>query len=47
MPSQLQNFLKVSKTKPEIFPLLGILTCALSGAAYYGIHAMKAPDVVW
>jgi NADH dehydrogenase (ubiquinone) 1 alpha subcomplex subunit 4 len=47
MAGQLQNFLKVSKSKPEIFPLIAILTCALSGAAYYGVHAMKAPDVVW
>jgi NADH dehydrogenase (ubiquinone) 1 alpha subcomplex subunit 4 len=44
--SALSQFLKKSK-KPEIYPLLGILGCALGGAAFFGAHALKAPDVVW
>ncbi|KAG1472077.1 hypothetical protein G6F56_001755 [Rhizopus delemar] len=44
--SSLNSFLRKSQ-KPEIYPLIGILTCALSGAAYVGYHAAKAPDVAW
>ena len=44
--SSLGTFLKKSK-KPEIYPLIGSLTCALGGAAYVGVHAAKAPDVAW
>ncbi|KAI7898710.1 NADH-ubiquinone reductase complex 1 MLRQ subunit-domain-containing protein [Cokeromyces recurvatus] len=43
----LSNFLKISAKKPEIYPIVGILTFALSGAAYFGARAMRAPDVVW
>lgn len=43
----LSSFIKVSKSKPEIYPIIGILSFALSGAAYFGARAMRAPDVVW
>lgn len=45
--SGLSSFIKASKTKPEIYPIIGILSFALSGAVYFGSRAMRAPDVVW
>ena len=42
----LQSFLRASR-KPEVYPIVGILSLALSGAAFFGVHAIKAPDVVW
>ncbi|KAI8377552.1 uncharacterized protein BYT42DRAFT_570683 [Radiomyces spectabilis] len=43
----LSQFLKISKAKPEIYPIIAILSCALTGAVYVGTHAARAPDVVW
>ncbi|KAI9300423.1 hypothetical protein BJ944DRAFT_26187 [Cunninghamella echinulata] len=43
----LQHFLQISKAKPEVFPIVGILGFALSGAVYMSIHQARAPDVVW
>lgn len=42
----LQSFLKASK-KPEIYPIIGILGVALSGAVFFGTRAIRAPDVAW
>ncbi|KAI9486744.1 MAG: NADH-ubiquinone reductase complex 1 MLRQ subunit-domain-containing protein [Benjaminiella poitrasii] len=44
---QLQQFLKRSASKPEIYPLFIILGGALTGAVYMGTHQARAPDVVW
>jgi NADH dehydrogenase (ubiquinone) 1 alpha subcomplex subunit 4 len=43
----LSNFIKISKAKPEIYPIVGILGFALSGAVFFSARAMRAPDVVW
>ncbi|CAO3629823.1 unnamed protein product [Cunninghamella blakesleeana] len=43
----LHHFIQISKSKPEIFPIVGILGCALSGAVYMSVHQARAPDVVW
>ncbi|KAI8142232.1 NADH-ubiquinone reductase complex 1 MLRQ subunit-domain-containing protein [Fennellomyces sp. T-0311] len=40
------HFLKNSK-KPEIIPLIVIVSGALGGAAYIGARQAKAPDVSW
>ncbi|CDS08062.1 hypothetical protein LRAMOSA02011 [Lichtheimia ramosa] len=44
--SALSRFAKRS-IKPEVIPLLVIVGGALTGAAYIGLHAAKAPDVTW
>jgi NADH dehydrogenase (ubiquinone) 1 alpha subcomplex subunit 4 len=44
--SALVQFLKKSQ-KPEVYPIIGILSVALVGAGYVGVHAAKAPDVAW
>lgn len=44
--SALSRFAKQS-IKPEVIPLLVIVGGALTGAAYIGLHAAKAPDVTW
>ncbi|KAI9250744.1 NADH-ubiquinone reductase complex 1 MLRQ subunit-domain-containing protein [Sporodiniella umbellata] len=44
--SALNNFLRNSR-KPEIYPLFGILTFALSGAGFFMYRAARAPDVSW
>lgn len=43
--SALSSFLKASK-KPEVYPIVGILSIALSGAVFFAAHASRAPDVV-
>ncbi|KAL0086771.1 hypothetical protein F4703DRAFT_1848557 [Phycomyces blakesleeanus] len=45
--SALQKFLKLSGSKPEIFPLFGIMGIALGGAGFMAVHQARAPDVVW
>lgn len=42
----LQSFLKASN-KPEVYPIVGILSVALGGAVYFGSRALRAPDVAW
>ncbi|KAI8994955.1 NADH-ubiquinone reductase complex 1 MLRQ subunit-domain-containing protein [Pilobolus umbonatus] len=44
--SILTHFLKNSN-RPEVYPIVGILGFALSGAVYFGARALRAPDVVW
>jgi NADH dehydrogenase (ubiquinone) 1 alpha subcomplex subunit 4 len=44
--SALANFIKKSN-KPEVYPIVGILGFALSGAAFFGARAVKSPDVCW
>ncbi|KAI8967401.1 hypothetical protein BDF20DRAFT_900873 [Mycotypha africana] len=44
--STIARFMKASN-KPEVYPIVGILSIALSGAGFFGYRAMKAPDVVW
>lgn len=44
--SGLAHFFKTS-IKPEVIPLFVIVGGALTGAAYVGTHAAKAPDVAW
>ncbi|KAI8099005.1 NADH-ubiquinone reductase complex 1 MLRQ subunit-domain-containing protein [Halteromyces radiatus] len=41
------NFIRQAKNKPEIFPLVGILGFAVSGAIFMSVHQARAPDVVW
>ncbi|KAI8333414.1 hypothetical protein BC941DRAFT_434655 [Chlamydoabsidia padenii] len=43
----LMHFIRQAKNKPEIFPIVGILGCALGGAVFISIHQARAPDVVW
>jgi NADH dehydrogenase (ubiquinone) 1 alpha subcomplex subunit 4 len=45
--SQLRNFIKLSSSKPEIYPMFLILGGALSGAFYMMKHQSNSPDVVW
>lgn len=45
--SILSSFIKATKGKTEIYPLIGILSFALSGAVYFGTRAIRSPDVVW
>lgn len=42
----LSKFLAASK-KPEVYPIVGILGVALSGAVFFGARAIRAPDVAW
>lgn len=43
----IQQFFKQSVSKPEIYPLVAILTFALSGAGFMGYHQFHSPDVIW
>ncbi|KAI8883386.1 hypothetical protein K501DRAFT_294696 [Backusella circina FSU 941] len=45
--SQLRNFMKLSSSKPEIYPIVVILGSAISGAFYMMKHQSNSPDVVW
>ena len=40
------NFIKRSN-KPEIIPLIVIVSGALGGATYIGLRQARAPDVAW
>ncbi|EPB89876.1 hypothetical protein PS15m_004839 [Mucor circinelloides] len=42
----LSSFLKASR-KPEVYPIVGILGVALSGAVFFSARAIRAPDVAW
>ncbi|KAI8071462.1 NADH-ubiquinone reductase complex 1 MLRQ subunit-domain-containing protein [Gongronella butleri] len=41
------HFIRQAKNKPEIYPLVGILSCAVVGAVFMSAHQSRAPDVVW
>lgn len=45
--SQVSQFIKRSLSKPEIYPLFGILGAALAGGGYMAFHQAHSPDVVW